>query len=235
MNFTPEGSASQTAGKKDIISKLHHRHFRFNVITRTDTDIDKTRSYIADVFKNRYGANLQHFLPIFLQMTRGEDIFGAVGVRKAEHSSLFLEQYLTKPSEQVVSEFFSKPVCRSQIVEIGNLVATRRGSSYLLFVVLAHVLHTAGFQWMLFTATQQVEQIILKMRFSPVTLCAADPHCIEDVDRQWGSYYHGNPRVMAGNLCAANAVIESHSLFEELLAPYRPHLHSWAQQIKEAR
>lgn len=234
MIFIPEGLVGQTTNKKDIISKLHRHHFRLNVVTHSDAGIDKTRNYIADVFKNRYDANLQHFLPTFLRMTRGDDIFGAVGVRKAEHSPLFLEQYLTKPSEQVVSEFFAKPVCRSQIVEIGNLVATRRGSSYLLFVVLAHVLHTAGFQWMLFTATQQVEQIILKMRFSPVTLCTANPHCIQDVDQKWGSYYQGNPRVMAGNLCAANAVIESHEFFEELLAPYRQHLHHWAQQIKEA-
>ena len=217
--------------KMALSKNFYARQFEFDVVTASDADKGNVQAYIAEVFNSRYNAKISHFLPSFLKMSSAGSLIGAVGIQAAGSDKLFLEQYLPRRSEQIVSEFFAKPVDRHRIVEIGNLVATKRGSSYLLFIILAATLHTAGFRWMLFTATEQVKQIILKMKYSPITLCNADPSKLSDASAKWGTYYQSNPHVMAGDLNMANEILNAHPLFVSLLEPYRHLVRSWANDL----
>lgn len=189
--------------------------------------------YITDVFHKRYGANVRHFLPYFLTLKADSEMVGAVGLRAARHDSLFLEQYLQQPVEQKISAGFQRPVERRCIVEVGNLVSSRSGVSYLLFAVLAVVLQRCGLQWMIFTATPQVERIIRKMGFDPLVLCDARADKLPDGGAGWGTYYATQPQVMAGYLPLAHDILRRSEQLQTLVSPHAREMELMADALRE--
>ena len=98
-------------------------------------------AYIANKFSSTYGATLREFLPFFLIMRARREISGVLGMRRGSHGhALFVEQYMDKPAERLLGEILGRPVERSSLVEIGNLVSTWRGSSQMLFIALASLI-----------------------------------------------------------------------------------------------
>lgn len=192
-------------------------------------------SYIAKRFFDQYHATVTDFLPWILSLSMAEQFGAAVGLQPANKGSLFLEQYLPHPVENHISAHFQQPIDRNHIVEIGNLVATRSGSSYLLFAAMTWVLHHAGFQWLIFTATEQVKKIIEKLHFIPVPLCDADPSRLLNGSRQWGNYYESNPQVLAGELGKAYELLMASDVLLALLAPHQQALREYAKLIRGVR
>ncbi len=192
------------------------------LVLKTEESADRAEleTYIAEAFARSYGAKLSHFLPYMLGVRQDSDLAAVIGLQSAAGSNLFLEQYLGTRVEQEVSRAFNEPVSRNQIVEVGNLVSTTSGASVQLLATLALVLRTAGFRWTIFTATDQVVEILRRMQFSPRILCDADPDRLTDGQEDWGSYYANSPKVIAGDLAKAYEHVQCHAKLAKLATQF---------------
>ena len=184
----------------------------FQLHSRQSVERIRLESYISSKYHQVHEASISEFLPLLLEM-RGIQTEGCLGLRPGCFKPMFLEQYLKSPVEQQVARLTQQPIDRHALVEVGNLAATRKGSWIPLFVVMSMALYEAGFEWMVFTVTQEVERLMHFLNFQPRYLAPADPVCLENNQQLWGRYYEHNPRVMVGNLrCAAIKVKEKTTL-----------------------
>jgi hypothetical protein len=182
----------------------------------------EVEQYIATRFREVHGANIHDFMPVLLTMGCHGRTTAATGLRAAGHQPLFLEQYLPGPVERVLETAAGEKIPREKIAEIGNLVATQGGSSYLLFMVLTEMLEHAGFEWVVFTATPQVQTVLAYLGLSVRRLCAADPGCLTSSSAsEWGSYYASQPQVVAGKVADAMAVLNARTLYASVLSLFR--------------
>ena len=188
---------------------------------------------VAAKFSTRYDAQLDHFYPFLLALKNAQRPLAIAGLRPARDGALFLENYLDCLAEQAVSSAFRTPVDRGQIVEIGNLVSTEPGASYVLFSVLAPLLRDAGFRWVICTATAQVEGMLNKMRLAPKRVCAASPERLGEEAANWGTYYESKPHVIVGDLELAASRLGRHpilSTFIDQLDGWTPSIHRLRRQ-----
>jgi len=188
--------------------------------------------YIAERFFAAHGARVHDFMPVLLTMGCNGQLTAATGIRSAAAQPLFLEQYLPQPVEDAVSQLARQSVARSQLAEIGNLVASQGGSSYLLFMVLTAILDRAGFEWVTFTATPQVRKVLAVLGLQTHVLCAADPaRLTQGSAQEWGRYYATAPQVVAGRVPEAMAVLEQRLLYASVLALFRPRIEQLATVV----
>lgn len=178
--------------------------------------------YIKNKFASVYGANVQEFLPHLMTLSCHDKISAAVGMRPAHEHSLYVENYLEKPVEHEVEALTGISTRREEIVEIGNLVSTWRGSSQLLFMLLTQLLFRLGYEWVVFTATIEVEKLLGRLKLSPFTLCKADPAVLAEQGKQWGRYYDRDPHVMLGHLPGAVAQLQENGLAEFICEYFSP-------------
>lgn len=191
-------------------------------------------TYISEQFKRVYGARLRHFMPWLLSYGNANGIAGALGLRRAECAPLFLEQYLDLPVEAVLAEKAGVPVNRADIVEIGNLVATARGGSRLLFLMLAELCAAADLTWAIFTATPEVQHLLQKLTDNQLVLCRADGARLGAELADWGTYYNTRPAVVAINVRGERERSLARPRISELLEVCRPQATAFAQQLVEA-
>ncbi|MCI1710882.1 MAG: thermostable hemolysin [Chiayiivirga sp.] len=189
---------------------------------------DNSRSAVEDYIRNRFaavhGARITHFLPHLVSVGHGDTHCAAVGLAMAARSRLFAETYLDAPVERMIERQLGEPVARADILEIGNLVSTWKGSSLLLFVFLSELIAHLGQRFVLFTATPEVERLLARLGYAPQVLAEADPAQLPDGGVQWGRYYERRPRVMFGEVAPAVAAAR-----RDLL--YRGVAHSIASQV----
>lgn len=196
---------------------------------------DQLERYIAGKYEQVHDAHLKEFLPILLRVAEGAETLGAVGLRPGQYRPMFLEQYLDAPIEQQVAAIARQPVDRLSLVEIGNLAVTRRGFAAALFVVLVDLLSAAGFEWLVFTATEQVERIMRIVGFEVHYLVAATPDRLTGDKTIWGSYYDNSPKVMTGRLSDALAVIEANPTLQSIRHEYRQSIKELAPMLADYR
>lgn len=178
--------------------------------------------YIAKQFQTSYGASVKDFLPFFLSLRCNNKLSAVTGISSAGTNALFIEQYLGNPIEDEINHFSAQHVQRSAIAEIGNLAATHRGSSQLLFILLAAILHQANIEWLVFTATPQVQKTISKLGFQLQPIKEASPLCLNQSSRQgWGRYYDTKPMVVAGRLDEAIETINDRQVLKNMLSLYK--------------
>ena len=198
----------------------------------TSTSRHQVTRYIAGQFHAAHGASIRDFMPLLLTLDCRSHFSAAVGARSAAARPLFLEQYLPQPVEAVLSTLAGQPVARRQVVELGNLVATQSGSSQLLFLLLTAMLSRTRFEWVVFTATPQVQKAVERLGIELHVLQDADPSRLDAAElSDWGSYYENRPRVMASKLSAAMTKLTAHKrytlilgLFENQIAALAPRL-----------
>lgn len=172
---------------------------RFRLQTPESAERPAIESYIKERFAEVHKADVSHFLPNIISLSCGGHYSAAVGLSPASSGTLFVEQYLSNPVEQVISEKLGINVPRDHIVEIGNLVSTWKGSSLLLFIVIGEVMERMGYQYVIFTGTREVKALLGRLRYSPVVLADADPARLPDGGLSWGTYYSNQPQVMFGD------------------------------------
>lgn len=190
-------------------------------------------TYISERFNVSYQAKVSHFLPYLLSTQINHSLSAAVGFQPANSiKSLFLENYLDDAIEDVMTELMSRPIARNKIVEIGNLTSSRRGSSQMLFILIVATLQQAGFEWVVFTATKHVQQILSKLDLDTIELCDADPQRLSDHGESWGSYYNNQPKVLAGNLDYAIDLLRKNDVINFMLENYRNTINDMARQLK---
>jgi hypothetical protein len=188
--------------------------------------------YISEQFRAVHGATIHDFMPVLLTMGCHGKVTAATGVRAAAQP-LFLEQYLAQPVENALGPLAGQAVERRRIAEIGNLVATQGGSSYLLFMVLTAVLEKAGFEWVVFTATPQVKKVLGCLGLSIHALCDADPERLtRSSAAEWGRYYSSRPQVVAGRVADAMDVLTRRRLYASVLSLFRGPIAELAEVVR---
>jgi len=221
-NTSPLGESKQPGNTR----KLAHPSSpgpSFSLHPKSCSEREKVERYIARQFRGTHGATIRDFMPLLVTMSCDNLLSAAVGIRPAQGQALFLEQYLGGPVEKTISHIAGRPVERRNISEIGNLVATKRGSSQLLFLILTAVVHSTGSQWLVFTATPAVQKSIRRLGFKFFTLCDADPAMLHETTclQDWGSYYQNRPQVVAGRLSEAMAILACRKFYSCLIARHQ--------------
>lgn len=164
----------------------------------------EVEAFISAVYRERYGAELQHFAPVLVSLhdEHGECV-AAAGYRAADSGPLFLERYLPGAVESLLPASTKRMSPRARIVEVGHLAAMRAGEGRRLILLLGPHLAGQGFEWVVSTLTQELRNLFVRMGVAPLALGVADPAVLGNQAAQWGSYYDHRPLVLAGRLDAA--------------------------------
>ena len=164
--------------------------------------------FIQRRFRETYGATLTHLMPRLFSLRNGAgEMIAAFGLRDAARERLFMEKYLDRAVETVLSRHHGAIVPRSTIVEVGNL-ATSAGGARAVIVALTHYLHAHGIEWITFTGVAALRSAFARLGLRPVVLAAADPARLSATElMSWGSYFTANPMVMGGYVPGGHATL----------------------------
>tara|TARA_R110000824_G_scaffold52692_4_gene146167 strand:- start:102806 stop:103528 length:723 start_codon:yes stop_codon:yes gene_type:complete len=207
----------------------------FKLSLADDENRYETEDFIQKKFHKIYAAYIDEFYPVILCMRCFGSLSATAGMRVARSTPLFLEQYLDQNIEVELSQLIGSEISRNSIVEIGNLVASQRGASHILFLLFTTILHRAGYQWITFTTTRALQNNLRKLGFELHYLCEADPSKLEPKSgSDWGTYYNTQPQVVAGNLDNAMQIIQSRPLFRRILRLYRSRINALVVEFKSA-
>jgi hypothetical protein len=210
---------------------LTHMPIRFDAAPSVEkAEVDE---YVKQRFAKVYGATVNTFEPYILSTSNDKGISATIGFQPAATKKpLFLENYLTSTVEEALSIALKQNIKRQQIVEVGNLSSSDKGgASRILFILSVAILHRAGFKWVTFTATNQVQRLLGKLDLTTVSICEADPAKLAERGESWGSYYADKPQVVVGNLSDAIEQLKRHKVINSILDNYQDTINELANQI----
>ena len=213
----------------------HTSHTEIDLFTQECAGRRALEHYISRKYLQVHDAHVNECLPILVGIRDRAERLGAFGLRPGHHRPMFLEQYLDTPIEQQVASISRHPIDRCSLIEIGNLAITRKGYGPLAMVVLAMSLAEAGYEWMVFTVTEQVEKLMKRLGFEPHYLAGADPSRLQGEPSIWGSYYNNNPRVMVGNIKTAMEIVTQSSRLSEIANQQRENIAGIASSLRDYR
>jgi hypothetical protein len=191
--------------------------------------------YISKQFLEVYGATITHFMPQLLSLTQGDKTLAALGVKPATDQPLFLQQYLPDPVDRCIATIAKAPTHLNKIVEIGNLVVTKAGSSHLLFILLTQILSLAGYEWVVFTGTPAVKKSLERFGFQLHLLAEATIDRLPSINQSnWGTYYEQRPMVLAGNISGGIKQLKE-SRWSSTLSFYAEDIEFLAAEIGRSR
>jgi hypothetical protein len=161
--------------------------------------------YVRDAFARKHGAVVRSFMPTLLAFRdRGGALRGVTGVRGAHEERLYLEQYLARPIEEALAEALRPrgvaAVSRRDIAEVGNLAGASCRAAVRMVAHVPTYLMSQGYEWIVFTATGTLREILVGFGAPLVELARADGACVAGASDEWGRYYETDPRVYAGYL-----------------------------------
>lgn len=235
MSLTlPASTPADTAASRDtLLLRLLTPGPTFEVTGPNDPERAQVEASVTEKFQSAWQARVTHFLPRLLSMHCMGSCSAVAGIRPASSGPLFLETYLDQPVEQILAGAAQQTVLRKDVVEIGNLVASQRGASHILFLIMTATLHRAGYKWLVFTATRPLRNNLLKLGFPMLTLASATPERLSESEREeWGTYYQSEPLVMAGSLDAAMQLIAERPLLRRVLRLYRYRINYLAEALR---
>jgi hypothetical protein len=146
-----------------------------------------------------YGADVKRFKPYLMSLRdQNNKLIAVCGLHSAATEKLFLESFLDKPIEALLSAHTGVPVKRTDIVEIDNFSVAQIGMSRHLVTAINDQLYFTAKQWAVFTATPALHDVFVDLGLSPEILADTDINLLTPEDQQaWGSYFEQNPRIMA--------------------------------------
>lgn len=228
-------STRQVNGEAPVINrslvKLLNPAPSFQLIGIDAAERGNVKAFIADRFHQAHGATLREFLPHLLTVECRGHYCAALGIRPAGQGPLFLEHYLDSTAEQAVAAHTRGPVSRQSIVEVGNLVSGRNGASALIFLMLLSVVQKAGFHWVMFTGTPEVQRGICKLGFVIKSIGEARLDDIPGNHGDWGSYYEEGPQVVIGDVQASIASARQSRLMLTILTLFSAEIESMAASL----
>jgi len=206
----------------------------FDLIGPLHSQRSQVEAAIAQRFADVYGADIKHFMPMQLCAHVDEEIVATLGIRQAQLSSLFLENYFDQPIEKFASAVIGQAIKRCDVVEIGNLASNRRGASQWLFVALTLLLCEQQQPWVTFTATHEVQKLLRRLHITPQPLTSADADRLGAEKSAWGSYYAQKPQVMITHAPTAKQKLLAHPLMAHFVAQLAPSIQKLQTQWQSA-
>ncbi|MDO8908579.1 MAG: thermostable hemolysin [Pseudohongiella sp.] len=186
-------------------------------------DVAALHAFISRRYAETYQAVVTHFLPLLLASVNDQRTQGVLGLRPGAVGQFFSEQYLDTPIEHAISAVVHQPVERRHIIETGNL-ASMKGGSQRLFIVLTELLYQSGFDWICFTATPLVAALLHRLGFAPEVLANADPSRLPDAGQSWGCYYDNQPNVLVGDVRKARDTLTRNEIASRILQEHSSEL-----------
>lgn len=196
---TPSASPCVVEGVEPLLTELPHP-ISVDVLAADHPDRRRPEAFVRQVFKQCYDADIRTFYPTLLAFTQHAELMGVAGFRGAAGQTLFSEQYLDQPLEELIGAHWAEPIERREIVEVGNLALASPGQARWVIAAVTLFLHAAGYRWVLFTAVKPLINAFRRLGLDPITLAPADPARLADDGQHWGSYYAGNPSVCVGDI-----------------------------------
>jgi hypothetical protein len=220
LSAMSEGIQQHAGAQSPMLRKLLRFNPQFDLHRAGAPYRPDVENYINEVFSQAYGAEVTGFAPFLMSMRCAGGISAAAGIRPADSESLFLEQYLDAPVEQVLGHYCGHSISRKEIFELGNLAALRPGVCLLFYVILAGVMARTGMNYAVFAGTKQVAKGLTKLGFCMESITAADPARLGAAAENWGSYYDNAPQVMVLDLGKSMDVLNAMPLTSILLNIY---------------
>ncbi|MBV1787992.1 thermostable hemolysin [Marinobacterium sp. D7] len=171
----------------------------FKLLASDSPSAEPVKARIRQTYRQVYGAELHHFMPLLLWLHGTET---AVGLSPGSSGAMFLEHYLDQSVEQALQQAVGSDVSRSGVIELGNFAAGNVGETRLLIPMLAKLLYRLGYEWVVFTSTPTLKNSFRRLGVELVTLASADPSRVPNAGC-WGSYYDCAPQVLAGSIAQA--------------------------------
>lgn len=194
----------------------------------------RVESFILDKFQHHHSATIREFMPVLIDLGYDNTKTAAIGVRPGINRPFFLENYLDGTIEDALKELVGASVKREKIVEIGNFAANNARSGSLLFTLLAKVLFSAGYRWMVFTATNEVEKMINKLGCKQTILTDANASMVQLSSSDWGSYYDNKPKVIACNLYDTINKAESNTRLNQIFIKHSNQVTRLASELRSS-
>lgn len=186
--------------RREAIIRLHGAHEIVTNISGPDAeDREELETFIRDVFFRAHQAHITHFMPRLMSLRDNQGRLLAVcGLRHASESPLFLETYLDKPIEKVLSQRVGTEISRADILEVGNLAVAEPANARSLLASVSVYLHGTSTQWAVFTGIPSLKNSLIKLNMSLEVLGKAELQALPEHEwADWGNYYDENPQVMA--------------------------------------
>ncbi len=183
---------------------------RIEIIDAADSRRRQMEALIHARFRDAYDADVQHFMPylLYLSSMQGEAI-AALGFRPAAAEPLFLEHYLDRPVESIISERTGMQAERPQIVEVGNLADLRTGGARAAIVAVTAFLYGQGYRWVVFTGVPTLFNAFYRLGLEPQAIADARPNRLSKAEQdEWGHYYDNCPKVMYGDIHQGQEALE---------------------------
>lgn len=183
-------------------------------------DRERIQRFIGGIYLSTYGAVIARHYPSFISIHDADgDILAAAGFRSAACGSLYLEQYLSAPIEQLVGACGAVSIRREQIAEVGNLAASGSGGSLFLFMMLGALLRRSGFTHAAVTATQSLRRTFERFCIDFQVLAPARPELLADRGASWGRYFDSKPQVIVGSVAPACTKLQAFLPDQQSTAP----------------
>jgi len=175
--------------------------------------------FIHQRFAQVHGADVQDFLPTLVSCngTDGE-LMAAAGFQLANEGPLFLEAYLDRPIEHILTALPGTPPTRNQIVEVGNLATARPGRTRHLVIALAAWFDRRQLQWAVLTLTPTLINSFRRLGLEVHPLAPARQERLCSSRSNWGHYYELQPQVVAVSVPASAELLRRAAMSQALSA-----------------
>ncbi|MCZ8252259.1 MAG: thermostable hemolysin [Hylemonella sp.] len=191
------------------LTALPDRRQHLHLHTVQDEARAEVERFIHSVYRERYGARVQHYAPMLVSLRNADhEIIAAAGYRIADAAPLFLERYLSQPVEALLASDATPRVARARIVEVGHLSASQAGAGKRLIHLMGPHLASLGLDWVVSTLTQELQHLFVRLGITPLALGVADPALLGAAAADWGSYYDHRPVVVAGRIDLALRMLD---------------------------
>lgn len=188
--------------------------------------------FIAGGFAAAYDARISQFMPHLLAVTLHGQWQAVLGIRSGLAPRLFVEQYLDADICTVLADA-GILAQRAQVAEIGNLYASGRQQTLLLFIAMAVALYQQGYRHLVCCATPTVMSMLSRHGLQLNVLAEGDPSRLGAAAADWGTYYQRHPQVCQLDLSAAYQLIMAKPQLQQMLSGFLPLLRSAAAGLSE--
>lgn len=183
-----------------------------NAYEESDSGRKLVEKHIQNVYKKSFGAHFSHFMPTLISAREAScEPHLSFGLRSAAEQSLFLENYLQSPVEQVLSCAVRSLINRESIAEIGNLAFSHTENLQRDLVAIACYCQQQGYRYVVCTATRALRLLFLRAGMKPVTLGQATQNDAPKDGSHWGDYYETAPQIIGGNVLLSLQYLKAQS------------------------